>query len=81
MRPNTIKLLEESIGRTPYDINCINIFFNPSPRVIEIKTKISKWDLLSSKAFAQFLEGNDIQRKIQPTDWKKIFSNIVTVRD
>ena len=40
--PDTIKLLEENIGRTLFDINHSNIFFDLSPRVIEIKTKINK---------------------------------------
>ena len=38
----TIKLLKENIGRTVSDINCGNLFFNTSPRVMEIKTKINK---------------------------------------
>ena len=38
VRPNTIKLLEENIGRTLFDINHSKIFFNPHPRVMEIKT-------------------------------------------
>ena len=46
MRPDTIKLLEENIDRTLSDINHSNIFFDPSPRIMEIKTKINKWDLL-----------------------------------
>ena len=46
VRPDTIKLLEENIGRKLSDINHSNIFFNPSPRVMEIKTKINKWDLI-----------------------------------
>ena len=50
---DTIKLLEENIGRTLSDINLSNIFFCPSPRVMEIKTKINKWDLIKLKAFAQ----------------------------
>ena len=46
-----MKVLEENIGRTFCDINH-NIFFDPSPRIMEIKAKINKWDL-NSKAFAQ----------------------------
>ena len=46
-----IKFLEENIGRTLFDINCSSIFFNPSPRVMEIKTKINKWDLIKLKIF------------------------------
>ena len=44
VRPDTIKLLEENLGRTLYDINHIKILFDPPPRVMEIKTKINKWD-------------------------------------
>ena len=52
MRPDTKDLLEENIGRTLSDINHSNIFFNPSPRTMEIKTKINKWDLLKLKSFS-----------------------------
>ena len=44
VRPETIKLLEENIGRTFDDINQSKIFYDPPPRVMEIKTKINKWD-------------------------------------
>ena len=46
--PDTIKLLEDNIGRTLFVINHSKIFFDPPPRVMEIKTKINKWDLLLS---------------------------------
>ena len=42
VRPDTIKLLEENIGRTLSDINRSNIFFDLAQRVMEIKTKINK---------------------------------------
>ena len=41
VRPDTIKLLEENIGRTLLDINHSKIFFDPPPRVMEIETKIN----------------------------------------
>ena len=41
VRPDTIKLLEENIGRTLFDINHSEIFFDPLLRVMEIKTKIN----------------------------------------
>ena len=47
---DTIKLLEENIGRTLFDINHSNIFFHLSLRVIKIKTKINKWDLVKLKS-------------------------------
>ena len=42
VRPDTIKLLEKNVGRTPFDINHSNIFFTLSPRIMEVKTKINK---------------------------------------
>ena len=46
MRPDSIKLLEENIDRTLFDTNCRNIILDPLPRVMKIKTKINKWDLI-----------------------------------
>ena len=51
VRPETIKLLEENIGRTLDDINQSKILYYPPPRVMEIKTKVSKWDLIKLKSF------------------------------
>ena len=51
MRPKTTKLLEENIGRTLDDINQSKILYDPPPRVMEIKTKINKWDLIKLKSF------------------------------
>ena len=53
VRPETIKLLEENIGRTVNDINQSKILYDPPPRVTEIQTKVNKWDLIKLKAFAQ----------------------------
>ena len=44
--PETIKLLKENISRTLNDINQSKILYNPPPRVMEIKTKVNKWDLI-----------------------------------
>ena len=51
--PETIKLLEENIGRTLNDINQCKILCDPLPRVMEIKANVNKWDLINLKAFAQ----------------------------
>ena len=51
VRPDTIKLLEENIGRTLFDINHSKMFFDPPLRVMEIKTKINKWDLKKLTSF------------------------------
>ena len=51
VRPETIKLLEENIGRTLSDINHSRILCDPPPRVMKIKTNINKWDLTKLKSF------------------------------
>ena len=51
VRPDTINLLEENIGRTLYDINHSKILFDPPPSKMEIKAKINKWDLMTLKSF------------------------------
>ena len=53
VRPETIKLLEENIGRTLSDINNSKILYDPPPRVMEIKTKTNKWNLIKLRAFKQ----------------------------
>ena len=44
VKPETIKLLEENVGSTLFDIHQSKILYDPSPRVIEVKTKINQWD-------------------------------------
>ena len=51
IRPETIKLLEENIGKTLSDINQTRIIYDPPPSVLEIKAKINKWDLIKCKSF------------------------------
>ena len=77
VRTDTIKLLEENIGRTPYDINHSRILFNPPPREMEIKTKINKWDLMKLKSFCRAKETIN-KTKRQPSEWEKLFANEAT---
>ena len=64
LRPETIKLLEENTGRTLDDINQSNIFYDPPLRVMEIKTKINKWDLMKFKSFSTAKETiNKVKRQ------------------
>ena len=80
MRLDTIKLLEKNTGRILSDINDCNIFFDASPRIREIITKINKWDLLKLQSFCTTKETIN-KMKRQPTDWEEIFANDVTTRD
>ena len=72
VRPDTIKLSEENIGRTQYDINHSKILFDPPPREMEIKTKISKWDIMKLKNFCTAKETIK-KTKRQFSEWEKIF--------
>ena len=74
VRLDTIKLLEENIGSTLFDINHSKIFFDPPPRVMEIKTKINKWDLMKLKSFCIAKETTNNMKR-QPSEWEKIFAN------
>ena len=51
IRPETIKLLEENIGKTLSDMNHSRILYDPPPRILEIKAKINNWDLMKLKSF------------------------------
>ena len=74
VRPDTIKLLEENIGKTLFDINHSKIFFGPPPTVMKIKTKINKWDLIRLKSFCTAKETIN-KTKRQLSEWEKIFAN------
>ena len=74
VRPETIKLLKENIGRTLNDINQSKILCVPPPRVMEIKTKVNKWDLLKLESFCT-TEVTISKGKRQPSEWEKIIAN------
>ena len=77
VRPETIKVLEENIGRILNDINQIKILYNPPPRVMEIKTKINKWDQIKLKSFCTARKTiNNVKRR--PSEWEKILANETT---
>ena len=77
VRPETIKLLEENIGKTLSDINHSRILYDPPPRILEIKANINKWDLIKIKCFCTTKETiNKVKR--QPSEWEKIIANEAT---
>ena len=80
VRPETIKLLEENIGRTLSDINHSKILYDPPPRVMEIKAKINKWDLIKLKIFCTMKETIS-KVKRQPLEWEKIIANKATDKE
>ena len=73
VRPETIKLLDENIAKTLYDINQSRILYDPPPRILEIKAKIIKWDLIKPKNLSTTKETiSKIKR--QPSEWEKIIA-------
>ena len=71
---NTIKVLEENIGRKISHIPHSNILTDMSPKARDIKEKINKWDLIKIKSFFMAKE-NSIKMKREPTVWENIFAN------
>ena len=79
VRPETIKLLVENIGKTLSDINHSRIY-DPPPKVMEIKAKINKRDLIKLKSFCTMKETiHKVKR--QPSDWEKITANEATDKE
>ena len=77
IRPEIIKLLEENIGKTLSDIHHSRILYDPPPRILEIKAKINKWNLIKIKSFCTTKETIG-KVKRQPSEWEKIIANEVT---
>ena len=80
VRPENIKLLEENIGKTLSDINHSRILYDPPPRIMEIKAKINKWDLIKLKSFCTTKE---TIRKVKrwPSEWEKIIATEATDKE
>ena len=80
VRPETIKLLEENIGKTLSDINHSRILYDPPPRILEIKAKVNKRDLIKIKSFCTTKETIS-KVKRQPSEWEKIIANEATDKE
>ena len=80
VRPETIKLLKENIGKTLSDINHSRILYDLPPRILEIKAKINKWDLIKIKCFCTTKETIS-KVKRQPSEWEKIIANEATDKE
>ena len=80
VRQETIELLEENIGKTLSDINHSRILYDPPPRVMVIKAKINKWDLIKLKSFCTMKETIS-KVKRQPSEWEKIIANEATDKE
>ena len=77
IRPETIKLLKENLGKTLSDIHHSRILCDPPPRILEIKAKINKWGLIKLKSFCTTKETLSTVKR-QPSEWEKIIANEAT---
>ena len=74
---DTVRLLEENTSKTFSDVNGASVFFGQSPKTIEVKAKLSKWDLIKCISFCIAKETKNKTER-QPATWEKIFSNDAT---
>ena len=71
VRPGAIKLLQENLGRTLDDINQSKILYDPPPRVMEVKMKVNKWDLIKLTSFCTEKETISKVKKDNPQNGRK----------
>ena len=80
VRPESIKLLEENIGKTLSNINHSRILYDPPTRIMAVKAKINKWDLIKLKSFC--ITKETISKvKREPSEWEKIIANEATDKE
>ena len=87
VRPETIKILEESTGNNFPEMVLSDIFLDMSPEARETEAKLNYWDYTKIKAFAQQRKPSTKQKRkpstkqkptTKPMEWKKIFANDIT---
>ena len=77
---NTIKVLEENIGRKISDFPRSSILTDPFPKARDIKERINKWNLIKIKSF--YMAKENIRKiKKEPTLWENIFVNDTSHKD
>ena len=74
IRPNTIKTLEENLGKTIQDIGIGKDFMTKTPKALATKSNMDKWDLIKLHSFCIAKE-TIIRVNQQPTEWKKFLQS------
>ena len=80
IRSETITLIEENIGKTLANVNHSRILYDPPPRILEIKAKINKWNLIKIKSFCTTKETIS-KMKRQSSEWEEIIANEATDKE
>ena len=74
IRPETLKLIEEKIGKSLEDMGTGEIFLNRTSMACSVRSRIDKWDLIKLQSLCKAKDTVD-RTKQQPTDWGKVFTN------
>jgi len=73
INPDTLKLIEEKVGKSLEHIGTGENFLNRTPMAYALRSRIDKWDFIKLQSFCK-AKGTIIRMKWQPTDWEKIFT-------
>jgi len=79
IKPDTLKLIEEEVGKNLEHIGTGENFLNKTPIAYALRSRIDKWDLINLQSFCK-AKDTVVRTKWQPTDWEKIFTNPMTNR-
>ena len=70
IKPGTLKLLEEKVGKSLEHIGTGKFFLDRTPMAYDLRSRIDKWDLMKLQSFCK--AKNTVKRtNRQPTDWEK----------
>ena len=79
IKPDTLKLIEQKVGKTLEHTSKGDIFLNRTPMAYAVRSRIDKWDLIKLQSFCK-AKDNVNKTKKQPTDWENIFTNPTSER-
>ena len=74
IKPDTLKLIEEKVGKSLEHMGTGEIFLNRTPIAYALRSRIDKWDLIKLQSFCKAKDTVN-KTKRPPTDWEKIFTN------
>jgi hypothetical protein len=74
IKPETLKLIEEKMGRRLKNMGTGENFLNRTPMACAVKLRIDKWDLIKLQSFCKAKDTVN-KNKRPTTDWKRIFPN------
>ena len=74
IKPETLKLMEEKVGKSLEDIDTEEKFLNRTAMACAVRSRIDKWDLIKLQSFCKAKDTVN-KTKRPPTDWERVFTN------